>query len=203
MLAEVEPTWWKRRLAYWLDKEKTPAHTWAVGLRGERIVGGRLNRLRRDGWEILHSVQWSSGTDIDHLAIGPPGVFTVNTKHHRGAAVWQGDHAVTVNRSSTRYVPASQSEATRVERLLTARCGFSVPVLPVLAIVGPRHSRSARRLPQCSWWTGRESIKGCPAGRQGCRVSRWRASSPLPAIVGPGWVECGLRPARPVRLLRT
>jgi len=135
-IAQEEPTWWKRRFAYWLDKEKTPAHSWAVGLRGERVVGGRLNRLRRDGWKILHSVQWPSGTDIDHLVIGLPGVFTVNTKHHRGAAIWQGDHAITLNRSKTPYVPVSQSEAEKVARLLSERCGFPVPVRPVIAMVG-------------------------------------------------------------------
>ncbi|MFC8454609.1 nuclease-related domain-containing protein [Kitasatospora sp. NPDC057223] len=133
---ELEPSWLKRRLAYWLGKERTEAHTWAVGLRGERLVGGRLNRLRRDGWRVLHSVQFSSGTDIDHLVIGPPGVFTVNTKHHRGAAVWQGDYAITVNRAATPYVPVSQSESAKVARMLSARSGFSVPVQPVIAVVG-------------------------------------------------------------------
>ena len=133
---ELEPSWLKRRLAYWLGKERTEAHTWAVGLRGERLVGGRLNRLRRDGWRVLHSVQFPSGTDIDHLVIGPPGVFTVNTKHHRGAAVWQGDHAITVNRAATHYVPVSQNESAKVARMLSARSGFSVPVQPVIAVVG-------------------------------------------------------------------
>ncbi|MFI6153144.1 nuclease-related domain-containing protein [Kitasatospora sp. NPDC051170] len=135
-IRELEPSWIKRRLAYWLGKEQTQAHTWAVGLRGERVVGRRLDRLRRDGWKVLHSVQFSSGTDIDHLVIGPPGVFTVNTKHHRGAVVWQGDQAITVNRVPTRYAPVSQSEATKVSRVLSARSGFPVPVQPVVAVVG-------------------------------------------------------------------
>ncbi|MGW2543636.1 nuclease-related domain-containing protein [Kitasatospora sp. NPDC001574] len=132
---EVEPSWIKRRLAYWLSSEQTQAHPWAVGLRGERLVGRRLDRLP-GGWRVLHSVQFSSGTDIDHLVIGPPGVFTINTKHHRGATVWQGDRAITVNRSATRYVPASQSESAKVARVLSARSGFPVPVQPVVAVVG-------------------------------------------------------------------
>ncbi|MEV7175993.1 nuclease-related domain-containing protein [Kitasatospora sp. NPDC093679] len=136
-IAEEEPSWWKRRFAYWLSRETTSAHSWAVGLRGERLVGGRLDRLRRDGWKVLHSVQPpSGGADIDHLVIGLPGVFVVNTKHHRGAAVWQGDHAVTVNRASTQYVPISQREGARVSRLLSGRCGFQVPVQPVIAVLG-------------------------------------------------------------------
>ncbi|WP_327676615.1 nuclease-related domain-containing protein [Kitasatospora sp. NBC_00458] len=135
-IGELEPSRIKRRLAYWLSTEQTQAHTWAVGLRGERVVGRRLDRLRRDGWKVLHSVQFSSGTDIDHLVIGPPGVFTVNTKHHRGAAVWQGDQAITVNRAPTRYAPVSRSESAKVARVLSARSGFPVPVQPVVAVVG-------------------------------------------------------------------
>lgn len=35
--------------------------------------------------EILHSIPVGTGRgDIDHVVIGPPGVFTINTKHHPG-----------------------------------------------------------------------------------------------------------------------
>lgn len=118
-----------------------------MGLAGERLVGGRLNRLRRGGWKVLHSIQLPSGSDIDHLVIGPPGVFTVNTKHHKGKSVWQGDHAITVNRSTTRYLPISESEAERVGRVLSARSGFLVPVRPVLAVVGAASVTTKSALP--------------------------------------------------------
>jgi hypothetical protein len=33
-------------------------------------------------WTVLHSVPVGTGsTDIDHIAIGPAGVFTLNTKY--------------------------------------------------------------------------------------------------------------------------
>ncbi|MDH6116831.1 nuclease-related domain-containing protein [Kitasatospora sp. GAS204B] len=146
-IAQLEPTLWKRVFARWLSNETTEAHSWAVGLAGERLVGGRLNRLRRGGWKVLHSIQLPSGSDIDHLVIGPPGVFTVNTKHHKGKSVWQGDHAITVNRSTTRYLPISESEAERVGRVLSARSGFLVPVRPVLAVVGAASVTTKSALP--------------------------------------------------------
>ncbi|GAA5008167.1 hypothetical protein GCM10025734_50000 [Kitasatospora paranensis] len=111
------------------------------------VTGRRLNRLRGRGWEVIHSLQLPSGSDIDHLAIGPAGVFTINTKHHRGAALWQGDHAITVNRASTRYVPISENEAARVTRLLSALCGFAVTVRPVIAVVGADSITVANALP--------------------------------------------------------
>jgi hypothetical protein len=34
--------------------------------------------LKARGLRILPAIRWPSGADIDHLAIGPAGVFTVN-----------------------------------------------------------------------------------------------------------------------------
>ena len=40
-------------------------------------------------WTVLHSVPVGRGkSDIDHIAIGPPGVFTINTKFSPGKDVW-------------------------------------------------------------------------------------------------------------------
>ncbi|SOE11860.1 Nuclease-related domain-containing protein [Streptomyces sp. 2323.1] len=134
-IEEVEPSPLLRTLKRWfkLDAELRP---WETGLQGERIAGKSLNRLRRDGWYVLHSVELPSGADIDHVAIGPPGVFTINTKHHRGSKIWLGDHAAMVNGQSTPYVRNSLFEAQRAARLLTHTCGFPVTVHPVLAVVG-------------------------------------------------------------------
>jgi hypothetical protein len=46
---------------------------------------------------VLSSIVKRSGADIDHLVIGPPGVFTINTKHHRDARIWVGGNMVKVN----------------------------------------------------------------------------------------------------------
>ncbi|MBG6212216.1 hypothetical protein RCH23_000129 [Cryobacterium sp. CAN_C3] len=36
-------------------------------------------------WTVLHAVPVGSGSsDIDHVVIGPAGVFTINTKNHTG-----------------------------------------------------------------------------------------------------------------------
>lgn len=49
------------------------------GRDGERIVAERLEGLRRDGFHILHDLVVSN-FNIDHVAIGPSGVFAVETK---------------------------------------------------------------------------------------------------------------------------
>lgn len=53
------------------------------GAKGEEHVGGLLDRLAREGWHVVHDANFGRG-DIDHVAIGPAGVFTVETKSHPG-----------------------------------------------------------------------------------------------------------------------
>ncbi|MCE0446144.1 NERD domain-containing protein [Streptomyces tricolor] len=45
-------------------------------------MGRELERLASYGWHVLHGVPKSNGGDIDHLLIGPGGVFSLNTKTH-------------------------------------------------------------------------------------------------------------------------
>ncbi|SOB83403.1 nuclease-related domain-containing protein [Streptomyces sp. 1331.2] len=126
------------RLAARLSRQRLGDSSTLRGLEGERFVGARLEPLRAAGWKVLHGVPLPSGSDIDHLVIGPPGVFTVNSKHHPGATVWVGDKVVKVNRNGYPYVENSEFEASRTARLLTEWCGFEVPVHPVIAVVGAR-----------------------------------------------------------------
>lgn len=56
--------------------------SWRKGLAGEKRVGAELNRLARHGWRVLHSIPLADKVDVDHLLIGPGGVFSINTKHH-------------------------------------------------------------------------------------------------------------------------
>jgi hypothetical protein len=117
-------------------KLRTEATPWQAGAKGERIVDKRLGTLRRDGWAVLSSIVKRSGADIDHLVIGPPGVFTVNTKIHSGAIVWVGEQEVKVNGTAQPYLRNSRHEAAAAERALTGAVGTAVAVTPVLAFVG-------------------------------------------------------------------
>ena len=57
------------------------------GRKGERAVARKLRRLRRDGYVILNDLLLPSkegSTQIDHVAVGPGGIFVIETKNHRG-----------------------------------------------------------------------------------------------------------------------
>lgn len=100
-------------------------------------MGAELNRLARHGWRVLHSIPLGEEVDVDHLLIGPGGVFSVNTKYHNNRAVWVGDDSVKVDHGKPApYARKSRAEAKRVARVLERYCGFPVPVEPVLVFVG-------------------------------------------------------------------
>ena len=124
-----------QRFAARLLKIRTEATSWEVGAAGERMVGQRLAKLSRGGWQILHAVRLRSGADIDHVVIGPGGVFTVNTKHHADAKIRIGDRLVWVNGSQKQYLRNSAHEAQSAAQRLSAACRIPVQVTPVLAFV--------------------------------------------------------------------
>jgi hypothetical protein len=117
-------------------RTRTQAASREVGAKGEQFVGKRLGRLKNDGWHVLPAVARRGGADIDHLVIGSPGVFTVNTKHHRGARIWVGDDVVKVDDVSQPYLRDSRHEAESAARVLSEAAGLDVRVTPVLAFVG-------------------------------------------------------------------
>jgi len=50
-----------------------------LGLQGEIVVGQYLDRLHADGYQVFHDVQ-GQNFNLDHVLIGPAGVFTIETK---------------------------------------------------------------------------------------------------------------------------
>jgi hypothetical protein len=111
---------------------------WRVGAEGEEEVARRLRRLR-EGWRVLHAVPvGEKDSDIDHVVIGPSGVFTLNTKNHIRGNVWVTDTVFMVNGQKREYFGASRYEAKRASALLSAACGFEVPVEPVIVVMAAR-----------------------------------------------------------------
>jgi Nuclease-related domain len=54
------------------------------GAAGEEQVGKLLDGLvREEGWHVLHDASLGHG-NVDHILLGPAGVFTVETKSHPG-----------------------------------------------------------------------------------------------------------------------
>ena len=61
------------------------AVAWRRGAAGERRTARLLDPLERHGWAVLHDLAVpGSRANIDHLVIGPGGVFVIDSKQYRG-----------------------------------------------------------------------------------------------------------------------
>jgi hypothetical protein len=61
------------------------AVAWRRGAAGERRTARLLAPLERHGWAILHDLALpGSRANLDHLVIGPGGVFVIDSKQYRG-----------------------------------------------------------------------------------------------------------------------
>ena len=108
------------------------------GVVGEIEVGEALDRLGPE-WGVLHALPVDvDSADIDHLVIGPAGVFIVMTKNHTGLNVWASQRTFMVAGIRYPHIRNMESEMGRAERILSSASGRSVEVAGILAVVASK-----------------------------------------------------------------
>jgi hypothetical protein len=135
---EVAPPGIPRVVARFLPQLVVQSSSWWKGGMGEEKVARRLSKLSRDQWMCLHDRPLgTSGRNVDHILIGPGGVFSINSKNLSGAVSVRGN-AFYVNgyRDYTR-VHAARNEGRVVSARLSAAVGKPVEVSPVIVVVAP------------------------------------------------------------------
>lgn len=109
---------------------------------GEKAVGQYLERLREQGYQVFHDVL-GDGFNVDHVLVGPAGVFSVETKTFskpaRGEAkiVFDGEHIVVDGFEPDRNpVVQARAQAGWLRDLLAASTGRRFAVRPVVLFPG-------------------------------------------------------------------
>ena len=110
-------------------------HRLATGAAGERRTARLLGPLERHGWTILHDLAVpGSRANIDHLVIGPGGVFVIDSKQYRGrlqldpsGRLWHGRHPLAPT------LRAADFEAGQAAQVLPDP---GVAVVPIVAVHG-------------------------------------------------------------------
>lgn len=113
---------------------------WHTGAEAERRTGRLMRELLPAGWHCVHDRQGTFG-NLDHVLIGPGGVFLVDSKHYLGRVSVDAG-VVTVKRRSNplatyrdRKVAASlRRAASELSRELTPALGRQPWVQGVVAI---------------------------------------------------------------------
>ena len=150
-------------------KPSPDACAWRRGAAGERRTARRLAALERDGWAILHDLAVpGSRANVDHLVIGPGGVFVIDSKQYRGrlqmdpsGRLWRGRYPLALT------VRAASFEADRAAQVLPDP---GMAVVPIVAVHGA----------QVPW--GKVVIDGVPVVPAKRLPDMLRQ---LPAVLGP------------------
>lgn len=121
-------------LAY-LERPQT-LDAWRVGAEGERRTGRHLDGLEELGFVILHDRKVPGyGGNLDHIVIGPTGVWAVETKSLAGKVVIDGDSLRIGGRQQDRIIDQVYRQATAIQIALgTHSAGTGLTVTPVICL---------------------------------------------------------------------
>ncbi|MDB5297342.1 MAG: nuclease-like protein, partial [Phycisphaerales bacterium] len=103
------------------------------GAQGEALVGWQHQDLPGD-WHVFHGMQLEEASDLDHVVVGPGGLFCVSTKSNRGLLSAGADGAYLLNGKPTEFVRQVQRQTMRLRDRLAALLGRVPWVQPVLAV---------------------------------------------------------------------
>jgi hypothetical protein len=87
------------------------------GALAEEHVGGLLDELPGDRWRVIHDATLGRG-NVDHIVIGPPGVFTIETKSHPGPVRVSRLHGGTIAQAQAQGRAISWVIGSNVEPLV-------------------------------------------------------------------------------------
>jgi Nuclease-related domain len=150
-------------------KPSPDAVAWRQGAAGERRTARLLAPLERHGWAILHDLAIPGSTaNLDHLALGPGGVFVIDSKQYRGrlqldasGKLWHGRHPL---------APTLGAVSWEADQAAQALPDPGVAVVPIVAVHGA----------QVPW--SKVVVDGVPVVAVQRLPSMLRA---LPAVLGP------------------
>jgi hypothetical protein len=110
---------------------------WQTGAAGEVRTGRLLEPLTAEGFRILHDrkIPGARSANIDHIVIGPPGVFVVETKSYQGSLQIRGDEIFVAGRRKNGWIDEVNREAAAVQTALaTELAALGLTVRPVICV---------------------------------------------------------------------
>jgi hypothetical protein len=145
------------------------AVAWQRGAGGERRTARLLSQLEQYGWAVLHDLAVpGSRANIDHLVIGPGGVFVIDSKQYRGRLQLDGSGRLWHGRYP--LAPTLRTLSFEADQAAQVLPDPGVAVVPVVAVHGAQ-------VP-----SGKVVMAGVPVVAARRLPSMLRA---LPAVLGP------------------
>lgn len=117
------------------------AGNWQRGADGETAVARALDPLAQQGWRILHDLVDPEGGNIDHLAIGPPGIAVVDAKNWSAAVTITPDRRLVTSKDDRSKELRRLEQRVELVRRLVAEDGMHVAVRGYVVLCG-EHDRA-------------------------------------------------------------
>ena len=162
-----------------LQKRRDPL-PWLKGARGEEAVGQVLEELDGFGYRTLHDIETGRG-NLDHVVVGPTGIFAVETKHWKGAFYPQGGQLMHNGVNAMDVVRQATGAAMEVARRLRgAGMNGYVPAL----VVSTKASVKGKPLSfQTASVLELSDLVDTIRGRKGVRLSETEVARAVAAIL--------------------
>lgn len=110
------------------------ARAYELGAEGEWLTAQALAELTALGWHVVHDRVVPGGGNIDHVVVGPAGVFVLDSKNWSGApSIGRRGELRVGGRAREREVARAVDMAARVQGIVSPAAS-SVPVRPVLVL---------------------------------------------------------------------
>lgn len=123
---------------------------------GRQVAGVWLGRLP-EGWFVFHDVPAGErGATIEHVVIGPGGVFTITTKNLTGS-IRVNPRSIVHDGHRTSFLPRASADARQAASLLSSAVDRDVQVRGLLAILADEWI--VRQLPPDVYVGGPRSVK--------------------------------------------
>lgn len=103
------------------------------GVIGEQRTAATLHPLLAAGWRVAHGVPLSPTKDIDHLLVGPAGVFAVNSKH-TSYAVTLTANSIRVDAHVKPWLDSAIRDAHIAGRYLSDALRMPITPQPLIAV---------------------------------------------------------------------
>lgn len=122
-----------RRAGAFADKVAKERVRFMRGGQGEALVAWLLEELDNE-WHVFNGLKLEADSDIDHVVVGPGGVFSISTKSQRGLFSGTRD-GLLHNGQPSPFAQQAMRQAMNLKDRLGVAMGRDVPwVQPILAV---------------------------------------------------------------------
>lgn len=139
---------------YFSKRLKNHYYTWGRGAGSELVTQKKLQELGHE-YRVVNDFQYRHG-NIDHICIGPTGIFTIETKSHKGVISYNGKRLLRNGKDFDKdFLKQSKGAAFYISDYIFNKTNRKYFVAPILIFNNAKINDSIRGRIEGVWIGGR------------------------------------------------